>query len=86
MCIKKLRYITETYIQYIVQREKNVEIYLLALHHKFVLFLQSRNSFLYVQDNEIEGDILSWTTSGGYEFQSLVVSSMTSKVKEGYGC
>ena len=33
------------------------------LHHELVLFLQSRNCFRYVSENETEGDILSWTTS-----------------------
>ena len=34
-----------------------------ALHHESVLFLQIRNCFCYVPDNEIEGGILGWTTS-----------------------
>ena len=33
-----------------------------ALHHELVLFLRSRNSFLYAPENEIEWDILVWTT------------------------
>ena len=42
--------------------KKQVEIYMWALHHEFVLFQQSRNCFCYVPDNEIEGYILGWTT------------------------
>ena len=34
-----------------------------ALHHELVLFLQSRNCFWYVPDNDIEGDILGWNLS-----------------------
>ena len=63
MCIRNLCYITQTYLQYNVQREKQVEIYMWALHHELVLFQQSRNCFCYVPDNEIKGDILVWTTS-----------------------
>ena len=33
---------------------ENVEIYMWDLHHELVIFLQSRNYFLYVPDNEIE--------------------------------
>ena len=43
--------------------KKQVKKYMRALHHESVLFLQSRNLFFYVPDNEIEGDILGWTTS-----------------------
>ena len=34
-----------------------------ALHHEFFLFQKSRSYFSYVPENEIEGDILGWTTS-----------------------
>ena len=34
-----------------------------ALHHELVLFQQSRNFFRYLTENDIEGDILEWTTS-----------------------
>ena len=37
---------------------KQVEKYMWALHHKLVLFLQSRNYFRYEPDSKIEGDIL----------------------------
>ena len=36
-----------------------------TLHHKLVLFQQSGNCFCYVPENDIEGDILGWTTSMG---------------------
>ena len=63
MCIKILCHSTETYIQYNVQRGKQVKIYMQSLHHGLVLFRQSRNCFCYVQDNDIEGGILGWTMS-----------------------
>ena len=63
MCIKKLCYSTETFLRYNVQMEKQVEKYTWYLHHELVLFLQSRIFFRCVQDNDIEGDILGWTTS-----------------------
>ena len=63
MCIKILCYSTETYLRYNVKREKQTEIYMWALHHKLVLFQQSKNFFHYVPENDIEGDILGWTTS-----------------------
>ena len=43
--------------------KKQVEIYMWALHHELVLFLQSRNCFRYVPENDIEGGIVGWTTS-----------------------
>ena len=43
--------------------KQHVEIYMWALHHELVLFQKNRNYFRYVPDNEIEGDILGWTTS-----------------------
>ena len=43
--------------------KKQAEIYMRAPHPELVLFQQSRNCFCYVPDNEIEGDILGWTTS-----------------------
>ena len=39
-----------------------VEIYIWDLHHKLFLFQQSRNCFSYLPENDIEGDILNWTT------------------------
>ena len=66
MCIKILCYSTETYLWYNVQREKQVEIYMWDPHHELVLFLQGRNYFCYVSENEIEGGILGWTTSTGH--------------------
>ena len=63
MCIKKVSYSTETYLQYNVHREKNVKKYMWALYHELFLFLQSSNCFCYVPDNDIKGDILVWTTS-----------------------
>ena len=68
MCIKKSSYITETYIQYNVQREKQVKKYIWVLYHELVPFLQSRNCFRYVPENEIEGGILGWTPSAGTYF------------------
>ena len=62
MCIKKLCYSTETYLRYNVQRGKQVKIYMWYLHHKLVIFQQSRNCFCYLTENEIKGDILGWTT------------------------
>ena len=43
--------------------EKQVEICMWDLHHGLVLFQQSRNYFRYVPENDIEGEILGWTTS-----------------------
>ena len=43
--------------------KKQVKIYMWYLHHELVLLQQSRNCFCYVPDNDIEGDILGWTTS-----------------------
>ena len=63
MCIKKLFYSTETYLRYNVQSKKQVEIYMWGLHHELVLFLQSRNCFHYVLEDEVEGGILGWTIS-----------------------
>ena len=51
MFIKKLSYSTETYLQYNIWRGGKVKKYMWALHHKLVLFLQSRNCFCYVPDN-----------------------------------
>ena len=43
--------------------KKQVKIYMWALHHKLVIFQQSRNCFCCVPENEIEGGILGCTTS-----------------------
>ena len=63
MCIKKSFYSTDTYLRYRIRRGKTGEKYMWDLHHELVIFLQSRNCFRYVPDNEIKGDILGWTTS-----------------------
>ena len=34
-----------------------------SLYQELVLFLQSKNCFRYVPDNDTEGDILGWTSS-----------------------
>ena len=59
ICVIVLRPIFDT----TCKGKTQVEIYMWYLHHELVLFLQSRNCFCYVPDNEIEGDILGWTTS-----------------------
>ena len=62
MCIKTLSYSTEIYLRYNVKEEKKqVEIYMWALHHELVQFLQSSKCFRYIPDNDIKGDILGWT-------------------------
>ena len=43
--------------------KKQVEMYMWALHHELVLFLQIMIFFRYVPENEIKGDILGWTAS-----------------------
>ena len=43
--------------------KKQVKKYIWVIHHKLVLFLQSRNYFRYVPENEIKGGVLGWTTS-----------------------
>ena len=63
MHIKQLSYSTETYIWYNVQRGKQVKTYMWVIYHELVLFLQSRNYFHYVPENEIKEDILGWTIS-----------------------
>ena len=71
MCIKELSYSTETYLQFQLTKEnKQVEKYMWAPHHKLVLFLQIRNCFHYVRENNIEGYILGWTTSSRIRTQS----------------
>ena len=45
------------------KQNKQVEKYIWALYHKLVLFLQIRNCFRYVPENDIEEDILVWTPS-----------------------
>ena len=63
MCIKKLSYITDTYLRYNIQREKQVEKYEWVLYHELVLFLKNRNCFWYVPDNDIKREILGCTPS-----------------------
>ena len=63
--------------------KKQVKKYMRALHHESVLFLQSRNLFFYVPDNEIEGDILGWTTSVAvnlHPHRRLYFSDWTKKI------
>ena len=43
--------------------EIQVKIYMRALHHKLVLFQQSRNFFRYESENWIEEEILGWNPS-----------------------
>ena len=62
MCINCFCYNTDTYLQYNVQIEKQVEKYMWDLHHKLVLFQQSR-IFSLIPENEIKVDILGWTPS-----------------------
>ena len=50
--------------------KKKVEIYMQALYQKLVLFLQSKNCFCYVPENEIKEDILGWTTSSMFCYHS----------------
>ena len=52
---------------------KTIEKYMWALHHELVLFLQGRNFFRYVSENEIEGGILGWTTSSKIFFISFFI-------------
>ena len=42
------------------KEKKKVKKYIWDLYHELFLFLQSRNLFCYVPDNEIERDILIW--------------------------
>ena len=53
--------------------EIQVKIYMRALHHELVLFQKSRNCFRYVPENEIEGNILGWTTSHTHLLIVLIV-------------
>ena len=64
------------------KREIQVQIYMWDLHHKLVLFQQSRNIFCYVPENEIEGDILGWNPSPtGYEWQWNETDDMNNNIQ-----
>ena len=85
MCIKNLCYSNETYLLYNLQREKQVEIYMWALHHELVLFQKSRNCFRYVPENEIEGYILVWTMSRvRYDYIEVLIQCVTPKMQHMY--
>ena len=63
MCIKKYLIVLIPIFDTMYKGKKQVKIYMWALHQELVLFLQIMNCFRYVPDNDIEGDILGWTTS-----------------------
>ena len=56
--------------------KEQVKILMCALHHELVLFQKSRNCFRYAPENEIEGDILGWTTSYYLCFVSEILIDM----------
>ena len=57
ICITKLSYSTETYIQSNVQGLKKVKKYMWALHHELVIFLQSRNFSLCTKEWYLRGNL-----------------------------
>ena len=63
MCIKNHVILLRPIFDTTYKGEIWVKIYMWALHHKLVLFQQSRNVFRYVPENDIEEYILGWTTS-----------------------
>ena len=78
MCIKNIYIIVLRHIFYTTYKGKNqAKKYMWDLHHKLVLFLQSRNCFCYIPDNEIEGGILGWTTSYKYWGNSRIQRILT---------
>ena len=51
------------------KQKKQVKKYIWDLYQRLVLFLQIRNYFCYVPGNDIEGEILVWTTPERVFFQ-----------------
>ena len=49
------------------------------LYHELVLFLQSRNCFCYVPENDTEGGILGWNLSLGSYNNWQIIHSVDSK-------
>ena len=57
--------------------ETEVEMYMWALHHELVLFQQRRNSFCYVPENDIKGDILGCKPSVSAIIISYILDHIT---------
>ena len=63
MCIKNDLILMRPIFNPAHKKNKQTKENIWYLYHELVLFLQSRNCFRYVPDNEIKGDILGWTPS-----------------------